>query len=272
MEESAVPEMIRTPLENIVLKTKMLNMGPPHALLALAMDKPKLSDIANTILILKEMGALLRTTNGELTDFDGDITFIGRVMCDLPLDVRVSKLIILGYCFSLLDDCIIIGKSILITIVGIILINIFVCNSNCVSGAGLSIQNVFVNSFKQNMFPYSCKLEWSNGSGSDLIALLNVYKVWSQKYNQREFSSDADRKIAEQQFGRRHAVDIRSMTEFNLLVAELTRRLNNLNIKEQVASERVIWKQHERSLVLKVIIAGTPMAMTYSVHMARTSN
>lgn len=74
------------------------------------MDTPKLTDIANTILLLKEMGALLRTIDGQITEYDGDITFIGRVMSELPLDVRISKLIVLGYCFGQLDDCIIIGK------------------------------------------------------------------------------------------------------------------------------------------------------------------
>lgn len=110
MEDSALPELLRSPLENVVLKTKMLDMGPPASLLALAMDKPNLNDIANTILQLKEIGALLRTVDGNLCNLDGDITFIGRIMANLPLDVRVAKLIICGHCFSLLDECIIIGK------------------------------------------------------------------------------------------------------------------------------------------------------------------
>lgn len=110
MENAPVPELLRSPLENVVLKTKMLEMGPPASMLALAMDKPNLNDIANTILQLKEIGALLRTIDGKLCNLDGDITFIGRIMANLPLDVRVTKLIILGYCFSLLEECIIIGK------------------------------------------------------------------------------------------------------------------------------------------------------------------
>lgn len=84
-------------------------MGPPASLLALAMDHPKLSDIANTILVLKEIGALLRTCNDEPNELDGDISFIGRIMANLPIDVKIAKFIILGYCFSILDECIIIG-------------------------------------------------------------------------------------------------------------------------------------------------------------------
>lgn len=90
-------------------------MGPPESFLALAMDKPALSDIGNSILQLKEMGALLLTTNNIMDDLDGDISFIGRIMANLPIDVKISKFIILGYCFSVLEECIIIGKHGMIT-------------------------------------------------------------------------------------------------------------------------------------------------------------
>lgn len=112
MEESALPELIRCPLENIILKTKLLDMGPPYAVLALALDTPNLSDIANTILVLKELGALQRTSDGIISVHDGDLTFMGRVMANLPVDVRVSRLIVLGFCFGVLEECVIMGKYI----------------------------------------------------------------------------------------------------------------------------------------------------------------
>lgn len=111
LPESAQPELLRSPLENVVLKAKMLEMGPPHQILALAMDTPKLSNVANTILVLKELGALLHTTNGKEKIHDGDITFMGVVMANLPVDVRVARLIILGYIFSVLEESVIMGKK-----------------------------------------------------------------------------------------------------------------------------------------------------------------
>lgn len=110
LSESPQPELLRSPLENVVLKAKMLDMGPPHQLLSLAMDTPKLSNVANTILVLKELGAMLHTTNGKVKTHDGDITFMGTVMANLPVDVRVSRLIILGYIFSVLEDSIVMGE------------------------------------------------------------------------------------------------------------------------------------------------------------------
>lgn len=75
------------------------------------MDAPKLSDVANTVLTLKELGALNLDVEGEgYTPVDGDITFLGRLMANLPIDIRGSRLIALGYCYGVLEDCIIMGK------------------------------------------------------------------------------------------------------------------------------------------------------------------
>lgn len=111
MPPAASPEIINNPLEDIILKIKVLNMGTPESILALAMDKPNFSDIGVTVLRLKEMGALLRTSGGLITEMDGDITFIGRVMASLPIDVKLSKLIIYGYCFCVLNECVVIGEK-----------------------------------------------------------------------------------------------------------------------------------------------------------------
>lgn len=110
MDEFSVPEMLRCPLENVVLKAKLLDMGPPPDILGLAMSPPNLSDIHNTILTLKEVGALYTTVNGVYTVQDGDISYMGRIMAALPLNIRLSRLIVLGYIFSILEDAIIIGK------------------------------------------------------------------------------------------------------------------------------------------------------------------
>lgn len=104
------PEMLRCPLEGVVLRAKLLNMGNPHAILALAMDPPNLSDIQNTILTLKESGAMLKTLDQKYEKFDGDLTFMGRFMAALPVDIRVARFILLGHAFSVMEECIIIGE------------------------------------------------------------------------------------------------------------------------------------------------------------------
>lgn len=110
MSTACISELLSSPLENMILKAKLLDMGKPEAILALAMEKPRLSAISHSIYTLKECGALLRTCDNAISDTDGDITFIGQIMADLPLDVKLTKLVIFGYCFSVLSECVIIGK------------------------------------------------------------------------------------------------------------------------------------------------------------------
>lgn len=110
MLDTLPSELVRSPLEHVILNIKKLNLGSPESILALAMDKPKMSDIASTVLILKEAGALLRNSAGEYTEADGDITFIGRMMADLPIDIKISRLILFGHCFGVLEECIVIGR------------------------------------------------------------------------------------------------------------------------------------------------------------------
>lgn len=96
-----------------MLKAKEFQVEKPHIIIGMAMDPPKMPDIATTILILKELGALLPEVRGEgYSDIDGDLTFLGKMMSSLPLDVRATRLIAIGYCFGLLEECIIMGTNI----------------------------------------------------------------------------------------------------------------------------------------------------------------
>lgn len=46
-----------------------------------------------------------------------------------------------------------------------------------ISAAGLSGKNLFPMPYNDKFEAYSYKLIWSNGSGSDCIAILNAYNV-----------------------------------------------------------------------------------------------
>lgn len=59
-----------------------------------------------------QLGALLPTVNEVISPADGDITFLGKVMAQLPLDPPMSKLIYFGYIFNILHEAIIMGKFI----------------------------------------------------------------------------------------------------------------------------------------------------------------
>lgn len=92
------------------------------------------------------------TSEGQFTKFDGDITFLGSVMSHLPLDIQLTKLIMLGNVFSILEDTIIIA-------------------------AWMSVRNVFTNDFRAPLGPYATKISYTGGTNSDCIAYWHVYQV-----------------------------------------------------------------------------------------------
>lgn len=55
--------------------------------------------------------------------FDGDLTFLGRVLAHLPVDLQLGKLIVLGHVFGCLEECLIIG----------ITFCVFACENICIS-------------------------------------------------------------------------------------------------------------------------------------------
>lgn len=58
----------------------------------------------------KQMGAL-SVCSGSTKRFDGDLTFMGRVVAHLPVNLHFGKLIVLGHVFGCLEECIIIGNE-----------------------------------------------------------------------------------------------------------------------------------------------------------------
>ncbi|XP_067635728.1 probable ATP-dependent RNA helicase spindle-E [Eurosta solidaginis] len=232
MEEFGTAEMLRCPLETAVLKAKLLDMGPPPDILGLAMTPPNLSDIHNTVLTLKEVGALFTTVNGVYSIQDGDLSFMGRVMAGMPLDIRLTRLILLGYIFSSLDEAIIMA-------------------------AGLSVRSIFKSSVdrsagKSEADAYIEKLTWADGSGSDLFAIFKAYSTWVSFREQHNINDEE----VENNWAERYYVNLRSMKEMHLLVTELRERLQNYGIREHNAYQRVCWMDHEKAIVWKIIIAG----------------
>lgn len=60
---------------------------------------------------LTQVGAL--AVSGQREDenpHDGELTFLGRVLAQLPVSQQLGKLIVLGHVFGCLDECLIIGE------------------------------------------------------------------------------------------------------------------------------------------------------------------
>lgn len=228
MKEFPAPEMTRIALETVVIRTKELDMGKPLELLALALDPPNKSSVVDSVLRLKELGALLRVDeNGKFDYEDGRLTFLGHIMGSLPLDVCLSRLIVIGYAFSVLKETIIIG-------------------------AGLSLKSIFTQNYGNRIDAYINKMNFTDGSQSDCIAILNAYNLWMQMRSDGLFTDLSN----ERSWCERHNLDVKNLYEMDLLVTEITSRLKRLNVELLEYDRQPTWDKRDKMLVLKVCIAG----------------
>lgn len=228
MREHAIPEIRLIPLESVVIKIKKLQMGSPLDILAVSLDPPDESKVVDAVLTLKEHGGLFRfDQHGQFQYDDGDLTFLGEIMSALPCDVRITKLIVLGYLFSVLDEAIIIG-------------------------AGLNLRGIFSQSMRDKMNAYAQRVRWSKGTGSDCIAIYYAYTTWINNRKTKYFISQEE----ERGWCIKHGLDLKNLNEMRLLIDELHRRLRSFNIQTLPSNVQPKWHPQEKIFILKVVISG----------------
>ena len=201
-------------------------MGEPQKILALALDPPNMSDICRTILSLKQIGALALKSNGIISPVDGDLTFLGKVAANLPLDPHLSKLIVMGFVFGCLRETIIIA-------------------------AGLSLKSFHARPFQDELNAYLSKVSWAYGSFSDCMAIFNTYTVWETHKERGLFAFKLRDK--ERQWAKQSYVQIQAMREVDCLIKEIWSRLENSQIKQRIYHNP---PRLHQGLILKICIAA----------------
>ncbi len=208
LDKHSVPCILREPLDKVILDVKRLGQpGEPKKILSLALQPPKLSDIERTIISLKEVGALTLKCKSDLTSEavtrnDGDLTYVGRVMAELPIDVKLAKLILLGHCFGKLRECIIIA-------------------------AALSCKTFFTCYFNSHIESFKSKWIWSQGWLCDCIAIINAYNLYESLKEGGHFS----RKGEDYKWAKKHMIELGRIRECEKLKIELENRLKHIEIK-----------------------------------------
>uniref|UniRef100_A0A674E0Y2 ATP-dependent RNA helicase TDRD9 n=1 Tax=Salmo trutta TaxID=8032 RepID=A0A674E0Y2_SALTR len=223
-----VPEL-RAPLANIMLKVKLLDMGDPRSLLSTALSPPNLNDIERTVLQLKEMGALSLGNNGQgQKRFDGELTFLGRMLAHLPVDLHLGKMIVLGHVFGCLEECLIIAAS-------------------------LSLKSFFAMPSLQQLAGYRSKLSFAHGVPSDSIAFVNAFKAWHTSRNKGELRHPKD----ELEWGKENCIQIKRIREVAELYEDLKKRASQFNMHVIENPLPMDYSSlHKQRFILQVVIAG----------------
>ncbi|KAM3871276.1 ATP-dependent RNA helicase TDRD9-like [Diretmus argenteus] len=222
-----IPEMVLAPLASILLKVKLLDMGDPRTLLSTALSPPNLSSILRTVLQLKEMGALSAKNDGTGLNEDGELTFLGRVLAQLPVNLHLGKMIVLGHVFGCLDECLIIA-------------------------AARSLKSFFAIPALQQLAGHRSKLVFADGIPSDSIAFVNAFKAWQSSKRTGQMRHPRE----ELDWGKENFIQIKRIREVAVLYDDLKDRVSRFNMHVTDVPRMDYTSLHRQRFILQVVIAG----------------
>jgi HrpA-like RNA helicase len=88
-EEYQVPEMLRVPLDGLILQIKLLELGEPSDFLGMAIESPSSGAVEASLELLRSLDAINEEDDDRLTP-------LGYHLAALPVDVRIGKMLIFG--------------------------------------------------------------------------------------------------------------------------------------------------------------------------------
>lgn len=144
MLQFQLPEILRTPLQELCLNIKSLQLGKIGSFLSKALQPPDPLSVQNAVELLKTIGAL---------DDMEELTPLGRHLCKLPLDPNIGKMLLMGSIFQCLNPALTIA-------------------------AALAHRDPFVLPINRKEEANAAKRSFAGDSCSDHIALLNAFEGW----------------------------------------------------------------------------------------------
>ncbi|XP_003459180.1 putative ATP-dependent RNA helicase DHX34 [Oreochromis niloticus] len=143
-----VPEIHRVALDSLILQMKSMSLGDPLSFVFI--DPPPAASIQNAVFYLKEQGAL---------DSRGELTSIGSLLAQLPVDVVIGKMLVLGCLFNLVEPVLTVA-------------------------AALSVQSPFLRSSQHNPDCATARQPLHSNQG-DPFTLLNTFNAWVEVKRER---------------------------------------------------------------------------------------
>ncbi|KAH7691056.1 RNA helicase protein [Dioscorea alata] len=144
MPQYQLPEILRTPLQELCLNIKSLQLGAVAPFLSKALQPPDALSVQNAIELLKTIGVF---------DEREELTPLGHHLCTLPLDPNIGKMLIMGSIFQCLDPALTIASA-------------------------LAHRDPFVLPINRKEEADAAKRSFADDSCSDHIALLKAFEAW----------------------------------------------------------------------------------------------
>ncbi|XP_053315426.1 ATP-dependent DNA/RNA helicase DHX36 [Spea bombifrons] len=146
LDDYQLPEIVRTPLEELCLQIKILNLGGIAHFLEKLMDPPSQRATCLAINHLLELNAL---------DKREELTPLGFHLARLPVEPHIGKMILFGALFCCLDPVLTIAAS-------------------------LSFKDPFIIPLGKEKIADARRRELSKNSKSDHLTVLNAFLGWEE--------------------------------------------------------------------------------------------
>ncbi|KAI3379883.1 hypothetical protein SNEBB_002277 [Seison nebaliae] len=238
------PAMKIAPLSNVILMSKRFFPNrSPVKFLSYTPDPPAADNICHTILLLKQMGALMENNiSGKhpLSDQDGQITYLGHLMLSLPIDCRLTRLIFYGFLFGTVREAIVIASI-------------------------LSKRSFYYQSIDDSLTKqFEFKFHSSKGGTSDVFAMMDIFRVFERiaefEVNMDEGLND-EREMARNlyEWAKGQYVSLARLREVRDLKTELLLRLKNTLLNPKFTINDMLlsrFSQHAFILQQFMIIAA----------------
>uniref|UniRef100_A0AAA9S1G7 ATP-dependent DNA/RNA helicase DHX36 n=2 Tax=Bos TaxID=9903 RepID=A0AAA9S1G7_BOVIN len=157
LDDYQLPEILRTPLEELCLQIKILRLGGIAHFLSRLMDPPSNEAVLLSIKHLMELNAL---------DKQEELTPLGVHLARLPVEPHIGKMILFGALFCCLDPVLTIAAS-------------------------LSFKDPFVIPLGKEKVADARRKELAKDTKSDHLTVVNAFKGW-EKAKQRGFRYEKD--------------------------------------------------------------------------------
>ncbi|KAG0493771.1 hypothetical protein HPP92_004765 [Vanilla planifolia] len=152
MPQYQLPEILRTPLQELCLNIKSLQLGSVATFLAKALQPPDPLAVNNALELLKMIGAL---------DEREELTSLGRHLCTLPLDPNIGKMLLMGSVFQCLAPALTIA-------------------------AALTHRDPFVLPINRKEEADAARRSFAGDSYSDHIALVKAFDAWKDAKRKKQ--------------------------------------------------------------------------------------
>ncbi|CEH17449.1 atp-dependent rna helicase a [Ceraceosorus bombacis] len=169
MSAQQTPEIRRVPLESLFLQAKAMDEETDvKDYLGQAIDPPNVGSMDQALSTLIEVGAIQQDRG-----FKSRLTALGRHLSNLPLDLRLGKLLILGSVFQALAP--------MLTVAAI-----------------MSCKPLFLAPFEKREEANAARFRFATAN-SDLLTDVNAYDAWARLRSERASNAEM-RDFCEQNF------------------------------------------------------------------------